>query len=1111
MKKYLRFLVIFIISIFVFIGFVPQLRANFTESVSEIIFSLRGVEEEAVNVFVPSPPEPEIVIGNSESEALTAEQVLYEESIKALSAVGTCDLNVGEENRYHAEQIYNKLNNGESNLGNYSQQRNEIETWINSLEAELIEEGSFYKLIINKPNNVDVSFKIFINDNEINLKNYTNASQFLFKNYENIDNLKVIARDSLGAEFESKTVRIKKNINSQCKNCYVEGNFRLASSGISPQFSELPKGLSQNSEQESGSEDTSTSETTTSTSTTTTTIPERPQAVFNQPEINNSFDINGTIGNLSFTPGVNVKYYKFELNGQVVYSQSPSIQVVDALSNLKTETINIELINEYGEVGSRFYVTIRSPLEIEKQQNSNINFQNVSGYEIFYTDENEYNNLNFDAQITDVEVLNSVLKFNINEVPDGFGIVILNENSPLALTSRQNIDINTGTTHNIKFVIPPSYSGGQLYLKLVKGSGSQSNKSLIPLSESDLEILANNSLDSLAFKPQFNTTIENYEEERNKKGGGMLYDLLGPTQVEFGWRPLYQESAYLVKSFNFYVNGECVATQRAWNIIEGEFDKNPVSTIDQITYAILGRLPQLSDVNVEVRAVGFNNVESEPDFGTFRTFLEPQVTLYDIGLIDTKWIVYGEYAYVYYHISTTRAEYENYNQSGNTFYLQVKMCCNEEGRVYYPTIKFIPVPDYATCSDLTIVGKTSKDNPAFLGIRTNPNLEVVEFIKNDNGDELSFEESGGQLQDIIYSVNGKEVFSEVQLADEINKFTGGQQISITVGRNGIREKINITLSSYPERFDIEAINKATGCFDVNGQAIGVFKVLMKEGFSKNQYASSFYFYQKDASAESRYPPEDMVYGGNKEFNRNGNIYSGMGPADSLVSYGTHNVDFNNTVFTISSNSQRRLSRSVLLKKDEINLNQNNEDESRQINEDSLPTKEIFIPSETRPEPYSMYASQYEDYEDLQKKGIVPVVNGNTIGDCCYRDETRSEGGRIFESGTYAFYFSTKNPRVLEGWDVFSETCSIVIFDLPYDFAVENKNFLRNSYKPESSNYPVITEITVDKEFECFFDISEFKEYPYLAFNAKTCYVNKDGDQYFCLEIPYIILPISSWG
>ena len=110
-----------------------------------------------------------------------------------------------------------------------------------------------------------------------------------------------------------------------------------------------------------------------------------------------------------------------------------------------------------------------------------------------------------------------------------------------------------------------------------------------------------------------------------------------------------------------------------------------------------------------------------------------------------------------------------------------------------------------------------------------------------------------------------------------------------------------------------------------------------------------------------------------------------------------------------------------------------------------------------------------------------------------------------------FYFSTKNPRVLEGWDVFSETCSIVIFDLPYDFAVENKNFLRNSYKPESSNYPVITEITVDKEFECFFDISEFKEYPYLAFNAKTCYVNKDGDQYFCLEIPYIILPISSWG
>ena len=1101
--KYLLFL---ITALFVLIGIVPQARANFSESVSEIINSLRGVEEVAVNVFVPSPPEPEIIIGNSESEALTAEQVLYEESIKAMSASGTCDASIGEENRFHAEQIFNKLNSGVSSLGNYSNQRSQIESWINNLKAELVEEGEFYKLIINRPDNLDVSYKILINNNEINVKNYTNANQILFKNSENIDNLKIIARDGLGAEFESKTINIEKNINNQCKNCYVEGNFRLASTGIIPEFLEVPQYFIGFDNATLSEEHESTTTTTIPESTTTTTIPETPQAVFDQPFINSSFDINGTVGTLSFVPGVNVKYYKFELNGQIEFSESPSIQVIDALSNLKSETINIELLNAYGEVGSSFYVTINSPLDNSNQQTSDFSFQNKAGYEIYYIDENEYNDISFEADIRDVEVFNNVLKFNLNEVPSNFSLVILSGNSPLSLTQRLIIDNTIGVSHNVKLVLPPTSSGDDLYLKLVKGSGSQSNKINIPLTASEIESLTNSSLNNPAFKPVLNSTIENYEAERNKKGGGMLYDLLGPTQVEFGWRPLFQESAYLVKSFNFYVNGNCVASQRAWNIVEGDFENFPVSTIDQITYGILGRLPQLSDVKVEVRAVGFNNVESEPDTGIFRTFLEPQVTLYDIGLIDTNWIVYGEYAYIYYHISTTRAEFDEYNKTGNTFYLQVKMCCNEEGRVYYPSIKFVPVPEYASCSDLTIVGRTSKDNPGFLGVRTNPKLEIVDFIQNDNGDKLAYEDSGGEIGDIIYSINGKEIFSEVQLADELNQFTAGQRIKVIVNRNGSREEINLRLTPYPERFDTDAINKATGCFDVNGQALGVFKVLMKEGFSKNQYASSFYFYQRDASAENRYPPEDLVFGGNKEFNRNGNIYSGMGPADSLVSYGTHNVDFNKTKFTVSTNNQRASNRTTLITLDEIRSDTNSE-EIKSVEKE----KELFVPSVTKPEPYSMYASQYKDYDDLVKKGIIPVINPNSIGDCCYRDETRSEAGRIFTKGTYAFYYKTNNPRILEGWDVFSETCSIVIFDLGYDYAIENKNFLRNSYRPETSNYPIIAQISVEKEFECFFDISEYKAYPYLAFNAKTCYINKSGDEYFCIEIPYLILPISSWG
>ena len=1137
MKKVIKYLSFFIFLIAVFIGVVPQARANFSASVSDIISSLRGVEEEAINVFVPSPPEPEIIIGNSESEALTAEQVLYEESINALSAVGTCDSSIGEENRFHAEQIFNELNESYSNLGDYSQARNKIESWLNNLEAELTQESGVYRLSINRPQ-IAVVYKIYINGNEINFEEYTNVNEILFKSNENIDNLKIIARDYLGAEYESNTISIRKNTDSNCSTCYVEGDFRLASTGVIPEFSEVPQNLIGNDIPQFNDNHESTTTTTTtvpestttttttvpestttttttvpestttttvpeSTTTTTTTVPERPQAVFDQSSIESSFNINGNIGTLEFTPGVNVKYYKFELNGQIEYSTSPSIIILDARSNSKSQTINIELLNEFGEVGSRFGSTINSPLEIVV--NTDFDFTSIAGYEIFYTDNNSYNDFYFDAGIQNIQVNSGIVKFNMNPIPENYSLVLMMENSPLAMTQRLEIDETVGITHNVSLKIPPSFSGGDLFIRLVKGDNSQSNKIKIALSEDEVSKLSNNSLNNPAFKPQLNNTMSNYEAERTKKGGGMLYDLLGPTQVEFGWRPVFQETAYLVKSFNFYVEGKCVATQRAWNIIEGD-ENNPISTISQITYAILGRLPQLTDVNVEVRAVGFNNIESEPDTGIFRTFLEPQVTLYDIGIIDTNWIVYGEYAYIYYHISTTRSEYDEYNRTGNTFYLQVKMCCNEEGRVYYPTINFVPVPDYASCTDLTIVGRSSKDNPGFLGIRTNPDLEIVEFIKDDDGSPLAVEDSGGELGDKIYSVNGKEIFSEIELADEINKLTGGKRITLVVSRNGNREVINTSLSTYPKRFDTEQINKATGCFDVNGQAIGVFKVLMKDGFSKNQYVSSFYFYQRDASADTRYPPEDMVFGGNKEFNKNGNIYSGMGPADSLVSYGSHTVDFKKTNFLISTNNQRASNRTILIELDEEIDNEKSEQISQEKAE-----KEIFVPSETRSEPYSMYASQYKDYEDLEKKGIIPVINGNSVGDCCFRDNTRSDAGRIFEKGTYAFYYKTNNPRKLEGWSVYSETCSIVIFDLPYDYAIENKNFLINTYRPENSDYPIVAQLTVNKEFECFFDISEFKSFPFLAFNAKTCYVNNDGDQYFCIEIPYKITGVNSWG
>ena len=76
----------------------------------------------------------------------------------------------------------------------------------------------------------------------------------------------------------------------------------------------------------------------------------------------------------------------------------------------------------------------------------------------------------------------------------------------------------------------------------------------------------------------------------------------------------------------------------------------------------------------------------------------------------------------------------------------------------------------------------------------------------------------------------------------------------------------------------------------------------------------------------------------------------------------------------------------------------------------------------------------------------------------------------------------------------------------------NKNFLRNTYYPEKSDYPVIAQFTVEKELECIFDLSEYRSYPYIAFNAKTCYVSKeDENTYFCIEIPYTILGLNSFG
>lgn len=1074
LKKLLKIIFFFLIFLGLLFFIVPNARANFIGSVSDIISSLRGVEEEAVNVYIPSPPEPEIILGNSESEALTTAQVLFEESINTLSTAGSCDSNVGEENRAFAERIVNE------NPGvNYAEQLDQFRSFdLNSVASgitiDFTNEPGVVRARINRPE-VDIVFKIFVNGSDFTIKEFTNAGEIIFKDKKENLNIELQVFNSIGESAMTRNFTYTSQ--TQSKTEVVLGELTLEDTGINIETTQPEIGYQ--------------------------TLVFPPEINITQTDFENSRIVEWTS-----IPGAS--YYKIEYNSKIIYNTQPTFTLLNTNRNF-TAVVSITAIDENLVEGPTFTHTGGKELgaNTEPTHDPNIDFVTKNDIEYFYFDDNDFGTRSWNPEIYRVQVTtDGYIGINASSPPDNEGYILLGDGNGLFGSTgwQTNWNENDPNKFNIQF-LPPNDFSGSFYFQIGRGSGRLSNKVQINLDSNLISQLKSNkvSISNPDFVPKFNKEIPNLEERLNSLGSDLLYDLLGPTMIEFSWRPVVGDHYYKTKSFNIYVNGECIGSQRAWNIVEG-VEGNLRSQVDLITYAVVGRLPSKTDVEISVTAVGFNGVESEPEVGIVRTFLEPQVTLLDIGLVETNWIVYNEFAYIYYHLSTTKQEYTSYLNSGDTFYLQAKMCCDENNFTYFPTIQFIPVPDYASCADLTIIGKLSKDNPAFLGVRTNPILSVTELIKSDDGSPLGFEESGGQVGDTIYSINGVEVYSEIQLADQLNQHTGGDSIELVVGRNGEEVKLKVSLTTYPARFDLEEINKATGCFNADGQAIGVFKIKMKDGFKKNQYISSFYFYQRDSSANERLGEEAMVWGGNKEFNSNGNIYSGIGPADSLVSYGKHNVDFSKASFTISSNTQRSSSRKTLITSNLI------ESSDKDIEDGPSSKLELFIPSETRNEPYSMYAKDYSNYDELVKKGIVPVINGNSVGDCCYRDTIKSDAGRIFPKGTYSFYFKTNNPRVLGGWDVYSESCSLFVFDVNYDYAIENPNFLRNTYYPEKSNYPTLTKLTVDKEFECVFDLSEYRNYPYIAFNAKTCYVSQDNkDEYFCIEIPYVIMGLNSFG
>lgn len=1076
MKRFLKVFSLIVFLIGAFFVFSSEARANFAESFSEVVDSLRGVEEEAVKIFMPQPQSVDnIVLGNRESEALTAEGVLFESNLSPISYLGNCDDNsIGLENREHGVkflQAYSDLMTGSSGdnntsnsyLGRKDNDINKLNNWVTNPGFTQSSSCDFIDVRWSPPNDVSRNSKIYVNGINVTEKLFTNTSQILLKKGPEY-RVQIVMYDNYGNTYTTSEYLVT----SSGDNRTNESTAYLAKTGINPTFLDLP----------------SSTETSNESSQTPSV---RPQALFNTPTVESNFINDGKDLIYSFTAGENVAYYQFELNGSIVYSTEPSIRIVNG--NSTSYVLNISLLNTYGETGSYFNHS-QGGASVQEDCTSDTSWVNKGGIEFFYYDPSSYNLPSWNSSPSEIIVKNNTLFISTNP-PENANSILISKNGDVFWQTgwQQDVDPNDpANNYNLNFPLPENITG-EVEVFAENGAGLFSQKFKINLDQFEF-VPINYDFDDPSFVPVMSTSSP------------FGYDMLGATQVESGFPTLDMiHDIVRVRAFKFYIDGKCIGQQRAWNIID---DSDILNTVYPLGYAVLTKLPPKSNLNYEITAVGFNGVESQPISTTLVTYLEPTIELLDIGIVDTNWIVYDEFAYIYYYLSMSKQEYQQYLSQENFVWMTVEMCCDENQRLYYPSIIFRPVPDYASCSDLTIINRSYSDNPAFLGVRTNPNLEITEFIKNDDDSALSYENSGGQLGDIIYSVNGKDVFSEVQLADAFNDLSAGENINLLVGRDGVSVNLDIELTTYPDRFNLDEINNATGCFDSSGGAVGVFKIKMSQGYQKNQYINRFQIYQRDASAESRWPTENtMFYASYKEFNKDGNIYSGIGPGDDLASYGSHNLNFSKVSFSISSNSQRSGSRPVLVTSPEISDGGENSKEEE--------VDETFQPSEAFATPVPRYYFDLAESEYLIENNLIPSFNKSTFGDCCFRnDSTTERGDRVFTPGAKIAYL-TPEAAVLEGWNLHSLTCNFVVINKEYNS--DDPMYLPPSpYIPEESDLPFVTivEQTVNLGEECQFDFGEYQQFPFYGIGVTACYVNEEG-VYYCIKSDFTTFPFASWG
>ncbi|MEL1231516.1 MAG: hypothetical protein VXA26_09400 [Candidatus Neomarinimicrobiota bacterium] len=421
MKRLIKVFSLIVLFIGAFFLFSSEARANFTESFTEVVDSLRGVEEEAVKIFMPQPQSvDDIVVGNRESEALTAAGVLFESSLSPISYTGNCgDNTVGMENKSHAISFLNSYadflngtsdsNPGESTENTFMSRKNsdinKIKNYINNPGFSHKTQCDTYDITWSSLEGIPRNQKVYINGVDITPGKFLSSSQIILKNDKNYT-VQIEIFDYYGNSYKTSEYFVADNT-GEAPSPYLEDT------GISPSFSERVD--------EEGD----------------------ARAEFNPQEFNTTGQSNGNDITFTFNGNpLNVSYYKFEMLGKIVYSNTPSVTVKNGNVNGQDPfTFSVELVNEFGEVGLSFSQTHNPPSK--GSCTSNISWKDINGVNVFYYDENQYIYPEWNTSPRKVVFDRGVLWLEIDSPVNASSIFISKDSAVFAQTGwQQDVDPN---------------------------------------------------------------------------------------------------------------------------------------------------------------------------------------------------------------------------------------------------------------------------------------------------------------------------------------------------------------------------------------------------------------------------------------------------------------------------------------------------------------------------------------------------------------------------------------------------------------------------------------------------------------------------------------------